>query len=75
MNSSMVDIAILIPVYNRINITKIGLNAIFESLKYYNENNDYFEKLLRINIIVIDDGSLDNTGDWIEQNYKEVKVL
>ena len=72
----MIDIAVIIPVHNRIKTTKIGLKAIYDSVNFYKEkelNND--KKTLNIQIIVVDDGSTDGTGDWIKDNFQEVTIL
>jgi GT2 family glycosyltransferase len=65
----MKNIAILIPVYNRISYTKKSIRTLEGLVK--NEiprNNKY-------SIIVIDDGSSDGTGDWLAKEYPDVIVL
>ena len=67
----MNTISIIIPIYNRIDITKQGLKSLNSSL--YNckpaSNNFNFE------IIVIDDGSTDGSGVWIKQNYPNIHLI
>ena len=67
----MNTISIIIPIYNRIDITKQGLKSLNSSL--YNckpaSNNFNFE------IIVIDDGSSDGSGAWVTNNYPDIHLL
>lgn len=62
-------VGILIPVYNRIDITKKGLKLLYESLSNYTKAEVCYE------IIVIDDGSSDGTSDYIKKNYPAVVLL
>ena len=60
----MKKLSILIPIHNRLQVTKIGLKHLFQSLHYYNNastNNWHHD------VIVIDDGSTDETK-IIDQN-------
>jgi GT2 family glycosyltransferase len=65
-------IAVLVPVYNRIEITKRGLADLYRELDKYepSENKEYTYK-----VIVIDDGSTDGTSVWIKRNYPDVVLL
>ena len=54
-------IAILIPVYNRLEITKIGIKNLEESIKDKTYDNIILE------VVVIDDNSPDKTYDWIKK--------
>jgi len=65
-------IAIVIPIYNRLEITKMGLASIDISLSYYKANGD---NKYQFRIIVVDDGSTDGTSAWIKNNYPEVIIL
>lgn len=62
-------IAFVIPVHNRLEYNKECLQILEQQkeTKFF-KNND-------IEIIVVDDGSTDGTGDWIRQNRKDVTVL
>lgn len=62
-------VSILVPVYNRIEITKKGLTYLFDSIYRYNRDDVIFE------IIVIDDGSTDGTSEWIKFNYPQTIIL
>jgi len=63
-------VAIIIPVYNRIEITKTGLNKLRDIL--FSEGNDNHSEY---KIIVIDDGSTDGTSEWIHENFKDIILL
>lgn len=68
----MLNIAIVIPVYNRKNITIAGLNNIGAALSYYKNNGD---NSLNISTVVTDDGSTDGTGEWIRINRPDVHLV
>ena len=57
-------IHVIIPVYNRIDYT---VNCI-QSLEKQNSTE-------KLNIIVVDDGSKDNTKDYLKKNFPNVKIL
>ncbi|MDB5023991.1 MAG: glycosyltransferase family 2 protein [Mucilaginibacter sp.] len=65
-------ISIIIPIYNRLEITKKGLISIDNSLSYYkaNGNNKY-----QFKIIIVDDGSTDGTSEWINVHYPDIIIL
>jgi GT2 family glycosyltransferase len=65
-------ITILIPIYNRIAITKLGLASLYDAVKYYTENS---KNQYSICTIVIDDGSTDGSSLWIEKNYPDIIIL
>ncbi len=65
----MNQIAVLIPVYNRLSLTQTCLN----NLDKYKESP--FFKNNKIHIIVIDDASTDGTDAWIRLNYPDIIVL
>lgn len=71
MDSSKI-ISILIPIYNRLEITKEGLEFLYKSLEYYEKSE---KNSLVFKIIVIDDGSTDGSSDWISNNYKDIHLL
>jgi GT2 family glycosyltransferase len=66
-------VSILIPIYNRIEITKDGLDLLHKAISYY-YNVAGVDKL-RIEIVVIDDGSTDGSSNWIENNYPKIHLL
>jgi len=62
-------IAILIPVHNGLNFTRKCLLSLNEILQQMGEDSGRFL------IIVIDDGSTDNTKDWIIDHYPATRIL
>ncbi|GAB3938598.1 glycosyltransferase [Mucilaginibacter myungsuensis] len=68
----MKSVAIVIPVYNRIKITKRGIDALERSLALYDLNGS---GTCKFTIVVIDDGSKDGTSEELANNYSKVVVL
>lgn len=58
----MIDISIVMPTYNRINFLKQALDSVI--------NQSYSDWEL----IIIDDGSTDGTGDFIKKNYHDRRI-
>jgi len=63
-----VKIAIIIPIHNGLEYTKICLKSLYESI-----NNSSIKD--NISIIIVDDGSIDGSADWIKSNYPEFIIL
>lgn len=57
-------IHVIIPVHNRLNFTIECLNSL--------KKQDIYDQL---NLIIVDDGSIDGTSDFLKKNFPEVKVL
>ncbi len=55
-------ISVIIPTYNRINTIKRAIDSVL------NQTYKNFE------VLIIDDGSTDNTGKFIENNYKDSRI-
>src|SRR5258708_32427893 len=68
----MIRFSILIPIYNRLNITKQGLKSLYEALGYYTRSGN---SQCRFDVIVIDEGSTDGSSQWISDNYPDVYLL
>ena len=65
-------ISIIIPVYNRLEVTIDGLQKLTASLK---EHNLSIKSHFNYEIIVVDDGSTDGTSKWIIENYPSINIL
>ncbi|HMF69866.1 MAG TPA: glycosyltransferase family 2 protein [Flavitalea sp.] len=65
-------ISVVIPIYNRLEITKQGLSYIDKAVSYYNSK---FPLKATVNIVIVDDGSTDGSDEWIRANYPAVIVL
>jgi len=65
-------ISVIIPIHNRLNITKEGLKCLHDSLEIYNREGagscDY-------KVIVVDDGSTDGSSEWISENYPDTNIV
>lgn len=65
-------ISILIPIHNRIKVTKVGIESLLCALSIYQKNGT---GQLFFHIIVIDDGSTDGSSQWITENYPDIIIL
>ena len=61
--------SVIIPVHNAIEYTK---NCISTILSVLNESDSDYNK---VPIVVVDDGSSDGTGEWINKNYPFIHLL
>jgi GT2 family glycosyltransferase len=68
----MITIAIVVPVFNRKKVTIEGLANIQEALIFYGQTG---QNTLDFNIIVVDDGSTDGTGEWLQAHRPDVICL
>ncbi|MDA9555551.1 glycosyltransferase [Pelobium sp.] len=69
---NLIRLGLVLPIHNRKNITINSLNNIHSAIRYYERNG---LKNLIIDIIVVDDGSIDGSGDWIKSNRPEVILI
>lgn len=69
----MTNIAILIPVHNRINITKRGFRYLYDAIDYYKNKGAGFE--INVKVVLIDDGSTDGTSEWVIENYSDTLIV
>ncbi len=60
-------ISVLIPVFNGIEYTKECIRNLNQQIQEINNTP--------VEIILVDDGSVDGTSDWIMENFPEVKIL
>jgi GT2 family glycosyltransferase len=61
------EIAILLPVHNHLHLTKDALKEVSNQTPKINS--------IKFHIILIDDGSNDNTAEWVHENYPDVIIL
>lgn len=66
------SIAIVIPIYNRIDVTKEGLKHIMNAIGFYKKSA---VTPLNFTVVIVDDGSTDGSKEWIKLHYPEVVVL
>lgn len=59
------DCSVIIPTYNRVNLVKYTLDSL----------NSTYHKEIDIEVIVVDDGSTDNTWEFIKANYPNVVLV
>lgn len=67
----MMIVSIIIPIHNRLEVTKTGLNSLTKSLDGNDENpfNIHYE------IVIVDDGSTDGSAQWISENYPSTHLV
>lgn len=61
-------VAIIIPIHNRLEVTKQGLTSIKRSLSSS-------KTILKFETVVVDDGSTDGSSKWISDNYPEIHLI
>jgi len=68
----MIKVSIVIPIHNRLEVTKDGLKELKSSLNNYYLSGDV---TCNYDVIVVDDGSTDQSGTWIKEHYPDVLLL
>lgn len=71
MSANIKKISVLIPVYNRLEISKKGLESINTALNEFEKKGKGY---VNYEIVVIDDGSTDGTSEWISNNYPKIHI-
>ena len=64
----MSKIAVIIPIHNGLEDTKLCLKSIYAALRFSGCDND-------VAIIVVDDGSSDGSAEWIRENFPDIEIL
>lgn len=64
----MLNISIIIPIFNGLHFTKICLKSLFETCKIG-------ELEANISVVIIDDNSSDGSYEWIKNNYPQVFLV
>lgn len=64
--------AIVIPIYNRLQVTKEGLKYIMAAVTNYTRSSS---KPAAIEVIVVDDGSTDGSKEWIGLHYPQIRII
>jgi N-acetylglucosaminyl-diphospho-decaprenol L-rhamnosyltransferase len=67
-------LSIVIPIYNRLNITREGLGYIQASLDEYDALPES-SRPYSVNIVIVDDGSKDGSPEWVQANYPSIDVI
>jgi len=69
----MRKITLVIPIHDRIKVTQKGINNVCSAITYYLKQTN--EQRLQISVIVIDDGSIDGSSEWIKSNHENIIIL
>lgn len=68
----MQTIAIIIPIFNRVEVSIAGIDSLMRAVQFYMLQGSANE---RIELIVVDDGSPDQSADKIETRFPELTVI
>ena len=64
---NLLKISIVIPIFNGLDYTKVCLQSLFNDIDFKAED-------VKFSIVVVDDGSTDNSSNWIKSNFPEVHL-
>jgi GT2 family glycosyltransferase len=67
-------LSIIIPIYNRLPVTREGLSYMQPALDAYHALPDA-QKPFSVDIIVVDDGSRDGSAEWIMAHHPSITVV
>lgn len=70
----MMIISIIIPVHNRLELTINGLTSLKKIIDAYDKSL-LSRRRLKLEVVVVDDGSTDGTPEWIRANYPNFHLL
>ena len=63
-------IPVIVPIYNRLETSKIGLNCIYEAILFAEKSLD-----VQFPLIVVDDGSRDGSADWVKNSLPSAHLI
>ena len=65
-------VAIIVPIYNRLETTKQGVGFIDQAVRYY---TSLAATKYTIEVVIVDDGSTDGSGEWIKNTFPAYRLI